>query len=81
MLHELATVSGGNAPFHAFTKPGVLFEKAQDSILYQSLGIRTSVIGYPRQQRFLLGGEMHFHACHCRRRAYAVNAPVAQSLP
>jgi len=41
--------------------------QAQGGILHQPLGIRTGMTGDLGQLRFLLRGEMDFHACQCGR--------------
>lgn len=67
MFHELASFGGRDSPLYAFTKPGVLLEKSQDSILYQSLCVGSRMAGHSGEQRFLLGGKIYFHTRQSRR--------------
>jgi len=53
--------------FSSGTKTSVLFQQAQGGILHQPLGIHTGMTGDSGYLRFLLGSEMDFHACQCRR--------------
>jgi hypothetical protein len=45
MLHEFAALGGGNAPFHTFTKMGVVLQQAQGGIFHQLFSVGAAVIG------------------------------------
>jgi hypothetical protein len=67
--------------FRSGAKATILFKQAQGGILHQPLGIRTGMTGDLGLLRYLLGGEMAFHACQCRRASLCRQRAAAQSLP
>ena len=82
MVDELAPVGGGNTAFDACQELRPLLQNAGHGFFHHSRGVLAFGCGKLPELRFLLGGEMHFHAAQSSRTVAGVKVlRNAASLP
>ena len=69
MLEQLSPVGLLDAQFYSFQKQSSLFQNAQSGVFHYLRHSCAVMVGYLRELRFLLWGEINFHIRECKRGA------------